>query len=714
MKIFKKVAMSLILILMTFFAFGQVDSVTIVDPELAYDTLTEVTHSNSQFLSRKGGQYKWGTPSMIKEFTDQSLSLSNDTLYLSDGGFVVLPSGGGAVNSVFGRTGTVTAQNGDYTASNITYVPSGDIDETDVQSALDSIWGKDLDKDAQNEIQILSISNDTIFLSNGGFVVSPTIYTGDGTITGTRTVTADGTNQLNFRDGGSGVDFLTFDPVTNNSIFDLNFVTNSNISFNLSDSETSTFTDSRTATVGLQYSADYSSGFTDRSLIDKGFLDSQIPTNNNQLTNGAGYLTSEADGSVTNEGALAVGAGNAETSEIQSNTSGDNPIVLKEGANITLTESGDTITIASSGGGGGGELSVGVAGGNSSDIESTGSTANIRLKGTGNITITEDADTITINSGGVSGSGDTDKLAYWTSPTAIGHLTGLFINPTTTQLAISSTDQFSIDVNKPIEIDGGFSTPSTTIGDGIRVSFNNNTNPFGIGLGAIGGNGIPMTFQVGSNGDGFEFWEYNNLSALIDGDGNFGVGLSTPAARIHAKGEGATSSTFSFQAENSAGALGFRVRDDGAVIVPTRAGTGIYLAGFSTDSVLVDLTLGDNITLSADTIEAKVIQTYSATDFSNTTAVDNLGNTQTRIFSSEIEGGEITEFTFKATSYISGTLSVRLHKNGTPIGTAFSVTNTNIYKQTLTESIGADEYITVVYTGTHSVQGAHWTVTAVK
>jgi len=92
MKIFKKIAMSLILILMTFFAFGQVDSVTIVDPELAYDTLTEVTHSNSQFLSRKGGQYKWGTPSMIKEFTDQSLSLSNDTLYLSDGGFVVLPS----------------------------------------------------------------------------------------------------------------------------------------------------------------------------------------------------------------------------------------------------------------------------------------------------------------------------------------------------------------------------------------------------------------------------------------------------------------------------------------------------------------------------------------------------------------------------------------------------------------------------------------------
>lgn len=69
---------------------------------------------------------------------------------------------------------------------------------------------------------------------------------------------------------------------------------------------------------------------------------------------GAGTLTPTlSDPSATNEGALSVGAGASTTSEIQSNTSGDLPIVLRAGSNVTLSESGDTITIASSGGGGG-------------------------------------------------------------------------------------------------------------------------------------------------------------------------------------------------------------------------------------------------------------------------------------------------------------------------------------------------------------------------
>ncbi len=58
-----------------------------------------------------------------------------------------------------------------------------------------------------------------------------------------------------------------------------------------------------------------------------------------------------ADGSVTNEGALSVGAGAANTSQIITNTSGDGGVFLKAGTNISLSESADTITITSTGGG---------------------------------------------------------------------------------------------------------------------------------------------------------------------------------------------------------------------------------------------------------------------------------------------------------------------------------------------------------------------------
>lgn len=47
--------------------------------------------------------------------------------------------GGGAVDSVFGRTGTVTSQSGDYTASQITNVPAGGISSVNVQNAINEL-----------------------------------------------------------------------------------------------------------------------------------------------------------------------------------------------------------------------------------------------------------------------------------------------------------------------------------------------------------------------------------------------------------------------------------------------------------------------------------------------------------------------------------------------------------------------------------------------
>lgn len=67
-----------------------------------------------------------------------------------------------------------------------------------------------------------------------------------------------------------------------------------------------------------------------------------------QVTTGSNtaYLTSESDGSITNEGSLSVGAGGANSSVIQSNTSGSPSVTLTAGNNITISESGNDITIA--------------------------------------------------------------------------------------------------------------------------------------------------------------------------------------------------------------------------------------------------------------------------------------------------------------------------------------------------------------------------------
>lgn len=60
-----------------------------------------------------------------------------------------------------------------------------------------------------------------------------------------------------------------------------------------------------------------------------------------------GFLTSEVDGSITNEGSLSVGAGAANTSLIQSNTSGSADVTISGGTGVLVTEAANTITVAS-------------------------------------------------------------------------------------------------------------------------------------------------------------------------------------------------------------------------------------------------------------------------------------------------------------------------------------------------------------------------------
>jgi hypothetical protein len=69
--------------------------------------------------------------------------------------------GGGAVSSVFGRTGGVTANSGDYTATQITNTPSGSIAASNVQAAINELEVETL-KDVTDEVTAVHITANAV------------------------------------------------------------------------------------------------------------------------------------------------------------------------------------------------------------------------------------------------------------------------------------------------------------------------------------------------------------------------------------------------------------------------------------------------------------------------------------------------------------------------------------------------------------------------
>ncbi|MBI4647517.1 MAG: hypothetical protein HY738_13245, partial [Bacteroidia bacterium] len=171
----------------------------------------------------------------------QALSISNDTIYLSNGGFVKLPAGfSGNYNDLTNKPNLATvATSGSYT--DLTNTPSIPANVSQLTNDAGYITGfTEVDGSVTNELQALSISNDTVYLSNGGFVKLPAGFSG------------------NYNDLTNKPDFTGWDTnVANDFNGDYNNLTNT----------------------------------------------PTIPANVSQLTNDAGYITgfTEVDGSVTNE-----------------------------------------------------------------------------------------------------------------------------------------------------------------------------------------------------------------------------------------------------------------------------------------------------------------------------------------------------------------------------------------------------------------------------
>ncbi|MBI4648889.1 MAG: hypothetical protein HY738_20445, partial [Bacteroidia bacterium] len=116
----------------------------------------------------------------------QALSISNDTIYLSNGGFVKLPAGfSGNYNDLTNKpdftgwdTNDANDFNGDY--NNLTNTPTIPANVSQLTNDAGYITGfTEVDGSVTNELQALSISNDTVYLSNGGFVKLPAGFSGN-------------------------------------------------------------------------------------------------------------------------------------------------------------------------------------------------------------------------------------------------------------------------------------------------------------------------------------------------------------------------------------------------------------------------------------------------------------------------------------------------------------------------------------------------------
>ena len=109
----------------------------------------------------------------------QVLSIRHDTVFLTNGGFAKLPAGfDGQYNSL---TGT----------------PTNVSDFTNDAGYLNSFT--EVDGSITNEIQILSISNDTVFLTNGGFAKLPAGFDGQySSLTGVPTNVSTFTNDAGY------------------------------------------------------------------------------------------------------------------------------------------------------------------------------------------------------------------------------------------------------------------------------------------------------------------------------------------------------------------------------------------------------------------------------------------------------------------------------------------------------------------------------------
>ncbi|MBQ0113933.1 MAG: hypothetical protein KBT03_12460 [Bacteroidales bacterium] len=204
--------------------------------DAGYITNAEVPTNVSQLTNDAG---------YLTSFTEsQILSISNDTIYLTGGSFVKLPSGfSGDYNDLTNKPTIPTVPtNVSEFINDAGYITTADVPTNVSQLTNDAGYLTSF-----TESQILSISNDTIYLTGGSFVKLPSGFSGDyNDLTNTPTIPIVPTNVSAF---------------TN----DAGYITG--------------------ADIPVGFSGDYND-LTNKPTIPT------VPTNVSEFTNDAGYITS--------------------------------------------------------------------------------------------------------------------------------------------------------------------------------------------------------------------------------------------------------------------------------------------------------------------------------------------------------------------------------------------------------------------------------------
>ena len=142
---------------------------------------------------------------------------------------------------------------------------------------------------------------------------------------------------------------------------------------------------------------------------------------------------------------------------------------------------------------------------------------------------------------------------------------------------------------------------------GIEFKLSNSNAGYGWKISALNDAAVGLAFANRSSSADWSDKMY------IEASGNVGLGLTSPTARLHIKGAGATNSTSSFLAENSVGTELFQIKDNGDVdiegflFLPNRTGTATKLGGWTAANQCADITIGSGLSLSSGTLSSTAL-----------------------------------------------------------------------------------------------------------